>query len=1326
MLFVNNFKKLAFMACLVLVGQGFAMDPWTDHKSSTDPEKVNDCYQIYTPAELAWFAAKVNANQTPYCAEVRADLNMDGYFWIPISSKGTKREVHFNGNNKIIKNLYISAEEILNKYPKDTELAQNLGLIGAFTGHVQNVILENVEVYAYGKNYKTTGANPVEKPLSIGTVVGWQSNPESIVENCYVTGKMVTSGDGQSVGGIVGNNGGGTITNCYSAVDIDANGTAYVGGIVGYTKEFDKGAVASISSCVYAGNTLSSTGSGKAGAIVGNHYNGKTEFEDVYYDSEKFDDAIGRTMGGSTTGSPTGTTELNTELIACTLNGAELENGICPVSTPWSAGASSICLNGYGADGYKITFNANGGSFAGGATFVKYVKAGNTINNDGVADPTWGDDSYVFAGWVGDDYNKTATKATTITASWNKMHTITFSPVNGDLHGTFPNGSSESVSIKIENGKRIAVQGFARPTSFIDDQNVKYNFMGWADGNDPTVRYVDEYGLDNLPVAAGDMTLVAAWTTAPVYTVRFYENESSTASYVSSVYENEKANELTTDKMDPHPGYTFEGWFERGASTSFNFNQTITKDVNLYAKWVKNSYTVNYVLKCSDECSNSNAGEFTVDGMTLSDPVWDEKHSFLGWYTDPEFKDKKTSIPAGLTENITLYAEWKLITYEITYRAGTYGIGLVPSEKKIHNEEYTLRGVSYTRTGYIQGGWSTKDDGSDGFLALNSKYTDNADLILYPYWTSQTFTITYNGGEYGDGNVASATKAYGANLLLSTEVFTRDGYVQNGWIYTTNDETIEYDLGAAFDVDADVTLIPRWVPAYTVTYNAGDFGEGAVAAGTKTHDVDFELSSEKFTRSGYTQDGWENANGDIVSSPYTENADITLYPHWVISTYTVEYDPNGGSMDGDESFTFTMESGELPLATPNARVGYSFVGWLDSETGDVLTDAFPANSSGDRTLTAQWSLLPITVTAGSGTFEYDGKIHNAECSREGTLPVGYSIEMDPSGSVHKVADGNVTSTCAVTIKNESGTDVTNLFTELTIVDGSISVVAKAVPYGAVTIYTDETGTRAEINNESSNQEDVSIPESDNVVVDHVIFNRTFTVNAMSTVMFPFTVSLNEVQCGKSKCGDFWEFESIDNSTGKWKFIVKVPDGNELKAGRPYVYLPSETNINFVLDKPVSLITKEPEQVVYNGWVFKGSYETVVINEDHPEWDYAYGYSGIENPTKGLTIGKFFRIKNKNQPAAVLPMRAYLVYDESKVLTKSSRLVERFADLSTLPEEFEIEIVGKNGRVIGGGVLNSKTGELKMDRWYDLSGRKLNGKPTTQGTYYYNGKRIIVR
>ena len=188
-------------------------------------------------------------------------------------------------------------------------------------------------------------------------------------------------------------------------------------------------------------------------------------------------------------------------------------------------------MDGYGADGYKITFSANGGSFAEGTKFVKYVKHGNIINNDGVSDPTWENDDYVFAGWSGEAYNKAATKATTITASWNKMHTITFSPVNGDLQGTFPDGSSDPVSIRIEDGKRIVVQGFDRPTTFTD-ANGKYNFVGWAFAESPTTALVETgTGLDNLPLATRDTTLVAVWTTAPVYTVSFYANGSTTASY---------------------------------------------------------------------------------------------------------------------------------------------------------------------------------------------------------------------------------------------------------------------------------------------------------------------------------------------------------------------------------------------------------------------------------------------------------------------------------------------------------------------------------------------------------------------------------------------------------------------------------------------------------------------------------------------------------------------------------------------------------------------------------------------------------------------------
>ena len=39
-------------------------------------------------------------------------------------------------------------------------------------------------------------------------------------------------------------------------------------------------------------------------------------------------------------------------------------------------------------------------------------------------------------------------------------------------------------------------------------------------------------------------------------------------------------------------------------------------------------------------------------------------------------------------------------------------------------------------------------------------------------------------------------------------------------------------------------------------------------------------------------------------------------------------------------------------------------------------------------------------------------------------------------------------------------------------------------------------------------------------------------------------------------------------------------------------------------------------------------------------------------------------------------------------------------------------------------LNDK-GQMINDSWYDLSGRKLNGKPTTKGLYINNGRKVVI-
>ncbi len=61
----------------------------------------------------------------------------------------------------------------------------------------------------------------------------------------------------------------------------------------------------------------------------------------------------------------------------------------------------------------------------------------------------------------------------------------------------------------------------------------------------------------------------------------------------------------------------------------------------------------------------------------------------------------------------------------------------------------------------------------------------------------------------------------------------------------------------------------------------------------------------------------------------------------------------------------------------------------------------------------------------------------------------------------------------------------------------------------------------------------------------------------------------------------------------------------------------------------------------------------------------------------------------------------------------------------LPDLIEIEVEDEHGMVVGTGRLNTVTSETRMDRWYDLKGRRLNSRPSTKGTYYNNGKKLLL-
>ena len=135
------------------------------------------------------------------------------------------------------------------------------------------------------------------------------------------------------------------------------------------------------------------------------------------------------------------------------------------------------------------------------------------------------------------------------------------------------------------------------------------------------------------------------------------------------------------------------------------------------------------------------------------------------------------------------------LKHTVTYKHGNHGTGTETSVTATREENVNLAGAIFTRTGYTQTGWATTDGGKKAY-ELNGLYEGKLDLTLYPVWTVNTYTLTFD--TKGGSKIAPITQAYGTSITLPANP-TRDGYVFAGW-----DEIID-TMPAK-----DMTVTARW------------------------------------------------------------------------------------------------------------------------------------------------------------------------------------------------------------------------------------------------------------------------------------------------------------------------------------------------------------------------------------------------------------------------------------------------------------------------------------------------------------------------------------
>lgn len=340
---------------------------------------------------------------------------------------------------------------------------------------------------------------------------------------------------------------------------------------------------------------------------------------------------------------------------------------------------------------------------------------------------------------------------------------------------------------------------------------------------------------------------------------------------------------------------------------------------------------------------------------------------FMGWSKtkkEPSGGDYAIDYAAGasFTENAntTLYAVWKPRPFVIKYDANG-GTGAPEDQTKEHGQSIKLHTTVPARQGYTFQGWSTSRESNTVAYQAGATYTADADVTLYAVWKIITYTITYNANG-GTGAPNAQTKEYGKTVTLSATRPTKDGHVFQGWS-TANDTTVEYQPGANYTANANVTLYAVWkIITYTISYDANG-GSGAPKDQTKSWGVALNSSATKPTRQGYTFQGWAtSSSGNVQYQPnasYTANANVTLYAIWKIITYTITYNANGGY---DAPSSHTKEYGKsisLSTTVPK-KINSEFLGWSTSAQGSVeYASGSIYNSNANLSLFAVWRRMPI-------------------------------------------------------------------------------------------------------------------------------------------------------------------------------------------------------------------------------------------------------------------------------------------------------------------------------------------------------------------------------
>lgn len=349
--------------------------------------------------------------------------------------------------------------------------------------------------------------------------------------------------------------------------------------------------------------------------------------------------------------------------------------------------------------------------------------------------------------------------------------------------------------------------------------------------------------------------------------------------------------------------HTFNGWYTSTSGGTYlgttGNSYTPPSNITIYAQWSAISYSVSFNAN-GGSVSPTSANGTNAGGVSLPTPSR-TNYSFLGWYTA---SSGGTYVGGGgsvyyPTSSITLYAQWSIITYSVSWDAN--GGSVSPTSSSV-NAGSSVTAPTPTRSGYTCTGWWNSTSGGTKIVDVGASYTPSSSVTLYAQWTLtpivptiSSLTITNSGTltyvnwtvDYQDTysiSVSPSTGGAGGGTSFSgTADADRQKYIGT------------HTAGTTYNITLTVTSSTGHSDSEALSWTAPG-GGGATAPSTPTNAVNTYSTGPSWTGTWTASTGstpityyWtlyqSDSNGGAVTNSTSGNTTGTTFTQAMPSAY---------------------------------------------------------------------------------------------------------------------------------------------------------------------------------------------------------------------------------------------------------------------------------------------------------------------------------------------------------------------------------------------------------------------------------------------------------